>query len=120
MDILMLMVAFFLMTGIAILFARLLNLNPAESMIPAVLEAIPKLLKRGNQSIKDLDKAKETIESLNAEIKDLKQQIENNKNSVTLPNSEDKIFDFAKKAIDKIDDKSKLKDLGMIIMMKAM
>jgi len=91
-----------------------------ESMIPAVLDAIPEILARGNKARQELASATERNDSLLQEIEELKKKVTEAENSSKLPEGDDALFDLAKEAINKIEDKAKLKDLGMVIMMKAL
>ena len=91
-----------------------------EALIPSVLEAIPKFLQKGHEAAEENDKLKAEIESLKAANDELTKQLDEVKNKSTLPTNEDELVKLAKEVVNKIDDKSKLKDIGMVIMMKAL
>jgi hypothetical protein len=91
-----------------------------EALIPSVLEAIPKFLQKGHEASEENDKLKAEIESLKAANDELTKQLDEAKNKSTLPTNEDELVKLAKEVVNKIDDKSKLKDIGMVIMMKAL
>ena len=91
-----------------------------EAMIPAVLEAIPEMLKRGVKASEELTTKNEEINELKNKIEELEKQLEESVSSTKLPNDDDELFNIAKEAVNKISDKGKLKDLGMVIMMKAL
>jgi hypothetical protein len=91
-----------------------------EALIPSVLEAIPKFLQKGHEATEENDKLKAEIESLKAANDELTKQLDEAKNKSTLPTNEDELVKLAKEVVNKIDDKSKLKDIGMVIMMKAL
>ena len=91
-----------------------------ESLIPEVLEAIPKFLKQGHEAAKENKELQEKIKKLKDENSDLIAKLEEAKQATTLPTDEDELVKLAKEVVNKIDDKGKLKDIGMVIMMKAL
>lgn len=91
-----------------------------EEMIPAVLEAIPAMIQRGVKASEELTEANNKINELRNKVEELEKQLEETSKSTELPEDDEELFNIAKEAVNKIGDKTKLKDLGMVIMMKAL
>lgn len=83
-------------------------------------ESILQVLKVLPGFVEQLQSAVDERDKLLQQVKDLKQEIDTVKAQTVLPSSEDDLVKTAKEIINKIEDKTKLKDIGMVIMMKAL
>ena len=81
--------------------------------IVKVLKILPGFVENLQGAIEQNKELKEQVQELKKEINAVKQQ-------TVLPTGEDDLVKLAKEIINKIEDKSKLKDIGMVIMMKAL
>lgn len=91
-----------------------------EALIPEVLQAIPKFLQQGHDAAKENSELRAKIKKLEDENNDLIVKLEEAGKAAALPTDEDELVKLAKEVVNKIEDKGKLKDIGMVIMMKAL
>lgn len=81
--------------------------------IVKVLKVLPGFVEQLQEAVKERDKLQQQVYELQKEIETVKAQN-------VLPGNEDELVKTAKEIINKIEDKTKLKDIGMVIMMKAL
>lgn len=81
---------------------------------------IMKVLKVLPSFVEQLQGVANERDMLAQQVKELKKEVETTKAKTVLPNDEDELVKTAKEIINKIEDKTKLKDIGMVIMMKAL
>ena len=82
------------------------TISKAATLIPGVIQ--------------ELNNLKDDYRILWQQNQEYAKTLEENKKQSALPESEDELVQLAKQVIAKIEDKSKLKDIAMVIMMKAM
>lgn len=82
------------------------TISKAAALIPGVIQ--------------ELSNLKDDYRILWQQNQEYAKTLEENKNQSALPEGEDELVQLAKQVISKIEDKGKLKDIAMVIMMKAM